>query len=153
MATKVKKATATEPVAQAIAAPARGTKRTPKIARAGARPVASQVRDDDQVEPVGGALPDNLFAHFGVPAADEAYLKSLLSELIGDELDDQELTQAVAADKMGMTQPDVSAVLRGRFKNYSVFRLLKALAALGYDIEITPKLREDRSPGEVRIVA
>lgn len=106
-----------------------------------------------KAEPVGGALPDNLFAHFGVPAADEAYLKSLLSELIGDELGDQGLTQAAAAERMGMTQPDVSAILRGRFKNYSVFRLLKALAALGYDIELTPKPRKDRSPGEVRIVA
>lgn len=153
MATKAKKAGAiAEPTAQA-AAPARVERRNLKVKLIGGAATEPAVDTDDQAEPVGGALPDNLFEVFGVPGADEAYLKSLLSELIDDQLDEQDLTQTAAAEKMGMTQPDVSAILRGRFKNYSVFRLLKALASLGYDIEIRPVAREGRTPGGVRIVA
>lgn len=135
--TKARKAAVAEPAAGAVA-PALNSTREP---------------DDEHAEPVGGAIGDNLFEALGLPGADERYLKSLLSELIDDEIEEQKLTQAAAADKMGLSQPDVSAILRGRFKNYSVFRLLKALAALGYDIEIRPAARAGRTPGGVKIVA
>jgi predicted XRE-type DNA-binding protein len=46
------------------------------------------------------------------------------------------LTQAEAARRMGITQPKVSAMLRGDFANLSEHKLMDCLNRLGYDIEI-----------------
>jgi predicted XRE-type DNA-binding protein len=37
---------------------------------------------------------------------------------------------------MGLTQPKVSALLRGEFSNFSERKLMDCLNRLGYDIEI-----------------
>lgn len=55
-----------------------------------------------------------------------------------------ELTQKAAAERMGIPQPKVSAVLRGDFSNLSERRLMDCLNRLGYDIEI--KVRPAAEP-------
>jgi transcriptional regulator with XRE-family HTH domain len=50
-----------------------------------------------------------------------------------------ELTQAEAAERMGITQPKVSALLRGDFANLSERKLMDCLNRIGYDIEIRVK--------------
>lgn len=37
---------------------------------------------------------------------------------------------------MGLSQPDVSRLLRGQFRDMSVERLMRMLTRLGYDIDI-----------------
>jgi predicted XRE-type DNA-binding protein len=49
---------------------------------------------------------------------------------------DRGLKQAEAADLLGVKQPDVSKMLRGDFKQFSVERLLRFLVALDHDVEI-----------------
>src|SRR5664279_3788177 len=41
-----------------------------------------------------------------------------------------------AAERMGLSQPDVSRLLRGNFREVSVERLMRMLTKLGYDVDI-----------------
>jgi predicted XRE-type DNA-binding protein len=58
---------------------------------------------------------------------------------------DRGLKQAQAADLLGITRPDVSKMLRGDFKQFSVERLLRFLVALNQDVEIVVKPHRGRS--------
>jgi transcriptional regulator with XRE-family HTH domain len=46
------------------------------------------------------------------------------------------MTQVEAADLIGIKQPNVSLLLRGRTENYSVGRLITLLNLLGHDVII-----------------
>jgi predicted XRE-type DNA-binding protein len=46
------------------------------------------------------------------------------------------LKQAETAELLGIKQPDVSKMLRGEFRQFSVERLLRFLVALDHDVEI-----------------
>jgi len=46
------------------------------------------------------------------------------------------LTQAEAGEILGIRQPHVSALMRGRSAAFSVERLMQFLTALGQDVEI-----------------
>ena len=46
------------------------------------------------------------------------------------------LTQAEAGRRMGIAQPKVSEMMRGKFDNLSERKLMECLNRLGYDIEI-----------------
>jgi predicted XRE-type DNA-binding protein len=54
------------------------------------------------------------------------------------------LTQEEAGRRMGISQPKVSALLRGDFANLSERKLMDCLNRLGYDIEI--RVRPARKP-------
>ena len=60
------------------------------------------------------------------------------------------LTQAAAAQLIGIDQPKVSAMLAGQFRGYSVERLMRFLVALGHDVEIVVKPRK-RGTAELRV--
>ena len=49
------------------------------------------------------------------------------------------LTQQKAAERMGITQPKLSGMMRGDFSNLSERKLMDCLNRLGYDIEIKVK--------------
>ncbi len=83
----------------------------------------------------------NLFADAGVENADEQLLKARLVSRIQDRIDERELSQTEAAKLMGLAQPDLSKILRGRFRGYSVERLMRGLSSLGSDIEIVVRTR------------
>ena len=53
------------------------------------------------------------------------------------------LKQVEAADLFGVRQPDVSKMLRGEFRQFSVERLLRFLVALDQDVEIVVKPHRD----------
>jgi predicted XRE-type DNA-binding protein len=78
----------------------------------------------------------NVFADLGLPDADKLKIKSGLTIEIVKAIRDQQLTQAEAAQRMGLTQPKVSALLHGEFTNFSERKLMDCLNRLGYDIEI-----------------
>lgn len=46
------------------------------------------------------------------------------------------LSQRAAAARAGMKQPDISRIINGNVKDYSVWRLLKILASRGKDVRI-----------------
>ncbi len=53
------------------------------------------------------------------------------------------LKQVEAGQLFGVRQPDVSKMLRGDFRQFSVERLLRFLVALGQDVEIIVKPHHD----------
>jgi len=81
----------------------------------------------------------NVFADLGLPNAGELLLKAQIVSEIADVMKSRKLTQSKAATLTGTAQPDISNLMRGRFKGFSVERLLVMLNSLGRDIEITVK--------------
>lgn len=78
----------------------------------------------------------NVFADLGLPNADKLKIKSGLVIEITRAMQRLKLTQKAAAERMGIPQPKVSAMLRGDFSNLSERKLMDCLNRLGYDIEI-----------------
>jgi predicted XRE-type DNA-binding protein len=78
----------------------------------------------------------NVYADLGIRGADKHALKAELVRQIATVMDYQQLTQAAAAHRLGIEQPDVSKMLRGHFRQFSVERLMRFLVALGNDVEI-----------------
>jgi predicted XRE-type DNA-binding protein len=87
----------------------------------------------------------NVFKDIGVPNAEEHLIKAQLVFKIDTILKDRGLKQVEAADLFGVRQPDVSKMLRGEFRQFSVERLLRFLVALGQDVEIVVKPHRDRN--------
>ena len=85
----------------------------------------------------------NVFQDLGVPHADEHFVKAQLVFKIDTLLKRRCLKQVEAADLFGIRQPDVSKMLRGEFRQFSVERLLRFLVALDQDVEISVKPHRD----------
>lgn len=81
----------------------------------------------------------NVFADLGLPDAEKLKIKSGLVIEITKAMRSLNLTQKAAAERMGIAQAKVSAMLRGDFSNLSERKLMDCLNRLGYDIEITVK--------------
>jgi len=81
----------------------------------------------------------NVFKDLGIPNAEEHLVKAQLVFKIDTIMKDRGLKQAEAADLLGVKQPDVSKMLRGDFRQFSVERLLRFLVALDHDVEIVVK--------------
>lgn len=90
---------------------------------------------------VGGA---NVFADIGVPNAEEHLVKAKLVFKIQAIMKRRSLTQADAAGLFGVKQPDVSKMVRGEFRQFSVERLMRFLVALNQDVEIVVRPHRDR---------
>lgn len=60
-----------------------------------------------------GSTSGNVFADLGLPNAEEHQLKAQLVGSIHDVLRSRKLTQSAAAELLGLSQPDVSRLLRG----------------------------------------
>lgn len=79
---------------------------------------------------------DNVFADLGLADAAELKAKSGLVFQISRIIKARGLKQAEAAEIMGIAQPQVSALLRGKVEGYSCDRLMRFLTELGQDVEI-----------------
>src|SRR6266702_3225956 len=79
----------------------------------------------------------NVFADLGFSNADLALAKAKLVQRIRDLIKERKLTQVKAAKLLGLDQPKVSALVRGRVEGYSIDRLFRFLNALGQRVEIT----------------
>ena len=93
----------------------------------------------------------NVFADLGYPDADTHLLKAGLVSRLQDVISERKLTQAEAAARMGVSQPDVSRLLKGQFRDMSVERLMRMLTRLGCDIEIVVRQRGRRAKPNDRI--
>ncbi len=96
----------------------------------------------------------NVFDDLRVEGAEEALAKAELAHAISTIIAKQRLTQGEAARRLGIDQPKVSALVRGRLTGFSIDRLLRFLVALDRDVEIVikPKPR-GRAVGRVNVVA
>ena len=87
----------------------------------------------------------NVFRDIGVPNAEEHLVKAQLVFKIDAILKKRGLRQVEAAELFGVRQPDVSKMLRGEFRQFSVERLLRFLVALDQDVEIVVKPHRSRN--------
>jgi predicted XRE-type DNA-binding protein len=87
----------------------------------------------------------NVFKDIGIPNAEEHLIKAQLVFKIDTIMKDRGLKQVEAADLFGICQPDISKMLRGEFRQFSVERLLRFLVALDQDVEIVIKPHRDRN--------
>ncbi len=87
----------------------------------------------------------NVFKDIGVPNAEEHLVKAQLVFKIDTILKRRRLKQVEAAELFGVRQPDISKMLRGEFRQFSVERLLRFLVALDQDVEIVVKPHRSRN--------
>jgi predicted XRE-type DNA-binding protein len=78
----------------------------------------------------------NVFADIGVPDPELAQAKAGICHKIYATIRDRGLTQIQAAKLMGVDQPKVSEITRGRVRSYTIDRLLGYLGKLGYGVRI-----------------
>lgn len=91
----------------------------------------------------------NVFKDIGVPNAEEHLIKAQLVFKIDTIVKRRGLKQVEAAALFGVRQPDVSKMLRGEFRQFSVERLLRFLVALDHDVEIVVKPHRNRNDAAV----
>ena len=79
----------------------------------------------------------NVFADLGLPHPEQEMIKARLTLQIYRIIRSRGLTQAQAAQVLGIKQPHVSLLMRNRAGSHSAGRLMEFLAALGQDVQIT----------------
>jgi predicted XRE-type DNA-binding protein len=96
----------------------------------------------------------NVFADLGYPDAEERQTKLRLAHAINGVIVRRRLTQADAADKLGVNQPKVSALANYKLDGFSVERLMTFLTALDQDVEIIVRRKpRGRAAGRISVVA
>jgi predicted XRE-type DNA-binding protein len=94
----------------------------------------------------------NVFADLGLPDADERMLKAQLAVQIRRFIEAKGWTQTEAAEAVGLDQPKVSHLLRGRLAGFSVDRLLNILNRLGHSVEVRISAEEYDPEGAQTLV-
>ena len=96
----------------------------------------------------------NVFADLELPDAEEMQAKAELARQILSIITKRHLTQAMAAEILGIDQPKVSALMRGRLRGFSMERLFHFLNALGRDVQIVVKAKpRSRQQAHLRVAA
>src|SRR6516164_3749002 len=88
----------------------------------------------------------NVFADLGLKNPEELLAKAELVQRISNIIAERKLTQVRAARLLGIDQPKVSALLKGKLDGFSTDRLFRFLNALGRDVEIV--IRPAKQSGE-----
>ena len=95
----------------------------------------------------------NVYADLGMPDADEMLVKAQLASKIGEIIKGKKLSQQEAADVLGISQPKLSNMLRGRFRGISEAKMLDCLVRLGRNVQIViGPARRATSNGRVAVV-
>ena len=81
----------------------------------------------------------NIFADLGFPDAETHFLKAQIVSEIYRLANERKLKQAQAGRLMGISQPEVSRMFKGNFREYSVERLIAFLTTFDRDVEIVSK--------------
>lgn len=87
----------------------------------------------------------NVFADIGLEHPEEVLTKARIVETIADLLGRRNLSQLKAGELVGLTQPQVSRLMRGDTREFSYERLMRILNSLGQDVEITIRASRPRS--------
>ncbi len=101
------------------------------------------------IEPGSG----NVFADLGMPDAEERLARCELAQKVCDAIAERKLSQRGAAAVLGVDQPKVSALIRGKLDGFSTDRLFRFLNALGRDVEIVVRPKARRSTASVRVLS
>jgi len=78
----------------------------------------------------------NIFADLGLPDAETHFLKAQIVSELYRLVGERGLTQAQVGKRIGISQPEVSRMFKGHFREYSVERLMEFLTSFDRDVEI-----------------
>jgi len=83
----------------------------------------------------------NVFRDLGFPPGEAANLRlrSMLMIEIKRHIQDEKLTQKQAAERLGVTQPRISDLMRGKIGLFSVDTLITMLTHAGLKVEVRVK--------------
>ncbi len=94
----------------------------------------------------------NVFSDLGRPDAEEALARVRLAQQIAEVIERKDLSQTEAAALMGIDQPKVSALMRGRLSGFSTDRLFRCLMSLGQDVDIVVRDKpEDHTRAHISV--
>lgn len=85
----------------------------------------------------------NVFDDLGFDNAREMLVKSRIAQAIASKIEKLGLTQALAAEILGIDQPKVSYLVRGKLDAFSISRLMRFVTLLGTDVDIVLKDHHD----------
>ena len=93
----------------------------------------------------------NVFADLGLAEPEELKTKLVLAVRLNERIKALGLKQAELAKRLGIAQPNVSALQNYRLDNFSSEKLLEFFNALGYDVDllIRPAQRSRRGAMQV----
>jgi predicted XRE-type DNA-binding protein len=95
----------------------------------------------------------NVYADLGLADADEMLVKAQLATKIAEIIKLRKLTQTQAAIVLGIPQPKLSNMLRGRFHGISETKMIECLTLLGRDVQILIKAApKARKAGHVSVI-
>jgi predicted XRE-type DNA-binding protein len=94
----------------------------------------------------------NIFADLGLPDAEAHFLKAQIVSEIYRLTNERKLTQAQAGKRMGISQPEVSRMFKGNFREYSIDRLMGFLTSFDRDVEIVVKPHKRKAGRQGRII-
>jgi predicted XRE-type DNA-binding protein len=96
----------------------------------------------------------NIFADLGFQDAVERQVGLRLAYVLNQVLEERKLSQAEAAEVLGVTLPKVSALRQYKLAGFSVERLMNLLTALDQDVEIVIRRKpRARKAGRISVVA
>jgi len=87
----------------------------------------------------------NVFADIGLPNPEEALTKAEIGRQVNRVITDRGLNQVQAGELLGIAQPRVSDLARGRMGKFSLERLLQFARLAGFDVEI--RMKPSSKPG------
>jgi predicted XRE-type DNA-binding protein len=95
----------------------------------------------------------NVYEDLGTPHANEMRVKSQLAAKIGEIIKARHLTQVQASEILGLSQPKLSEMLRGKFRGISEAKMMECLLLLGRDVQIVVKpAPRSRKVGRLEVV-
>ena len=94
----------------------------------------------------------DIFADLGLEITPEERVKILIARQISRAIVERGITQVEAAKALEIDQAKVSNITRGRLAGFSIERLMKYVAALGWDIDIEMR-PSTKERGQVRVHA
>ena len=95
----------------------------------------------------------NIYADLGLRDPDAMLMKAQLVTKIDEIITRKGLTQTQAGQLLGLSQPKVSALLKGNFRGISERRLMDCLTRLGRDVQVVVKAApRHRHTGKLSVV-
>src|SRR5690349_12648734 len=85
----------------------------------------------------------NVFADLGLPDPEIRLAKAKLARQIAHVIAERGWKQTDAAEALGLHQPEVSNIVRGRLRDFSLDRLMTVLNRAGQDVAIVVHLNRE----------
>ena len=89
----------------------------------------------------------NIYEELGHPNSEEQFLKAKLVSHVSDIIRSLNLTQSQVAEITGLTQPQISNILRGKFRDVSLEKLMRLTTSLSHSVHIVIDPKPSESAG------